>query len=115
MLKPHFEELVTSYVFPQLSFTADRQEQWNSDPVEYIRNVIGTSYQRLYFVLFVDGVTDEYENFNSPVSAATSFLFSLASNRTKSSFLPILAFVNRVLQSYDLQNCMMVGEILTTP
>lgn len=46
-----------------------------------------------------DNVTDEYENFNSPVSAATSFLFSLASNRTKSTFLPILAFVNRVLQS----------------
>ena len=41
MLKPHFEELVTSYVFPQLSFTPDRQEQWNTDPVEYIRNVIG--------------------------------------------------------------------------
>ena len=41
MLKPHFEELVTSYVFPQLSFTPDRQEQWTTDPVEYIRNVIG--------------------------------------------------------------------------
>ncbi|KZT65852.1 ARM repeat-containing protein [Daedalea quercina L-15889] len=82
MLKPHFEELVTTYVFPQLSFTPDRQEQWTSDPVEYIRNVI-----------------DEYENFNSPVSAATSFLFSLASNRTKSTFMPILGFINRVLQS----------------
>lgn len=49
---------------------------------------------------FPDDATDEYENFNSPVSAATSFLFSLASNRTKSTFLPILAFINRVLQSY---------------
>ena len=46
MLKPHFEELVTSYVFPQLSFTPDRQEQWNTDPVEYIRNVIGAPHPR---------------------------------------------------------------------
>ena len=49
MLKPHFEELVTSYVFPQLSFTPDRQEQWNTDPVEYIRNVIGMFYSRFSF------------------------------------------------------------------
>ena len=51
-------------------------------------------------LLIFDNGADEYENFNSPVSAATSFLFSLASNRTKSTFLPILAFINRVLQSY---------------
>lgn len=61
----------------------------------------------------VDGATDEYENFNSPVSAATSFLFSIASNRTKSTFLPILAFVNRVLQSYGSRTCIMVNGVLT--
>ena len=42
---------------------------------------------------------DEYEAYDSPVSAATSFLFSLASNRTKTAFMPILRFVNQVLQA----------------
>ncbi|KAI0372335.1 ARM repeat-containing protein [Pilatotrama ljubarskyi] len=82
LLKPHFENLVSSYVFPQLSFTPAKQEQWDSDPVEFVRTTV-----------------DEFEAFDSPVSAATSFLFSLASNRTKTTFLPILGFINRVLQS----------------
>ncbi|KAH9949788.1 armadillo-type protein [Amylocystis lapponica] len=82
LLKPHFETLVSSYIFPQLSFTPAKQEQWDTDPVDYIRTSI-----------------DEYETFDTPVSAATSFLFSLASNRTKTTFLPILGFVHQVLQS----------------
>ncbi|KAI0647875.1 ARM repeat-containing protein [Trametes meyenii] len=82
LLKPHFETLVSSYVFPQLSFNPAKQEQWDSDPIEFVRTTV-----------------DEFEAFDSPVSAATSFLFSLASNRTKSTFLPILGFINRVLQS----------------
>ncbi|KAI8978716.1 ARM repeat-containing protein [Trametes punicea] len=82
LVKPHFETLVSSYVFPQLSFTPAKQEQWETDPIEFVRTTV-----------------DEFEAFDSPVSAATSFLFSLASNRTKTTFLPILAFINRVLQS----------------
>jgi len=42
---------------------------------------------------------DEYESYSTPVSAATTFLFSLASNRTKSTFLPILGFINSVLRA----------------
>ncbi|KAJ7658554.1 hypothetical protein B0H14DRAFT_3540563 [Mycena olivaceomarginata] len=34
-------------------------------------------------------------SFGTPVSAATSFLFSLASNRTKTTFMPILGFIRR--------------------
>ncbi|KAJ6448722.1 hypothetical protein C8R47DRAFT_1230917 [Mycena vitilis] len=34
-----------------------------------------------------------------PISAATSFLFSLASNRTTTTFMPILGFSNEVLRS----------------
>ncbi|KAI0632293.1 ARM repeat-containing protein [Trametes polyzona] len=82
LLKPHFETLVSSYVFPQLSFTPAKKEQWETDPIEFVRTTV-----------------DEFEAFDSPVSAATSFLFSLASNRTKTTFLPVLAFINRVLQS----------------
>lgn len=42
---------------------------------------------------------DEYESYDTPTSAATTFLLSLAGNRTKVAFLPILGFINRVLQS----------------
>ncbi|KAG2125287.1 hypothetical protein BD769DRAFT_1737516 [Suillus cothurnatus] len=51
---------------PQFTFKASKQAMWEADPVEYVRASV-----------------DEYENFLSPVSGATSFLLSLASNRTK--------------------------------
>lgn len=82
LLKPHFENLVSSFIFPHLCFTPNKQELWASDPVDYVRTSV-----------------DEYENYNSPVSAATSFLFSLASNRTKTTFMPILGFINNILRS----------------
>ncbi|KAA1474736.1 ARM repeat-containing protein [Dentipellis sp. KUC8613] len=82
LLKPHFETLVSSFVFPNLSFTAAKQELWDSDPIDYVRTAI-----------------DEYENYSSPVSAATTFLFQLVSCRTKTTFMPILGFVNTVLAS----------------
>ncbi|KAJ6504734.1 armadillo-type protein [Mycena vitilis] len=82
LLKPHVQTLVESFVFPQLSFNAGRQALWEGDPVDYVRVSV-----------------DEYESFATPVSAATSFLFSLASNRTKTTFMPILGFINGVLRS----------------
>ncbi|KAJ7364882.1 armadillo-type protein [Mycena albidolilacea] len=82
LLKPHVQTLVESFVFPQLSFNAGRQSLWEGDPVDYVRISV-----------------DEYESFATPVSAATSFLFSLASNRTKTTFMPILGFINGVLRS----------------
>ncbi|KAF8625982.1 hypothetical protein AX17_006706 [Amanita inopinata Kibby_2008] len=82
LLKPHVENLVSTFVFPQLAFNASKQAAWENDPVEYLRASI-----------------DEYESFNSPVSAATTFLYSLATNRTKASFVPTLTFINNVLRS----------------
>lgn len=41
-LKPHFETLVSSFVFPQLTFNEHRQEMWESDPIDYIRTSIGS-------------------------------------------------------------------------
>ncbi|KAF8624410.1 hypothetical protein AX15_005891 [Amanita polypyramis BW_CC] len=82
LLKPHVDNLISTFVFPQLAFNASKQAAWESDPVEYLRASI-----------------DEYESFNSPVSAATTFLYSLASNRTKATFLPTLTFINNVLGS----------------
>ncbi|KAJ7019445.1 armadillo-type protein [Mycena alexandri] len=82
LLKPHAQTLVETFVFPQLSFNAARQQLWESDPVDYVRVSV-----------------DEYESFATPVSAATTFLFSLASNRTKTTFMPILQFINGILRS----------------
>ncbi|KAI0263933.1 ARM repeat-containing protein [Gloeopeniophorella convolvens] len=83
MLKPQFESLVSNFVFPNLSFTPARQELWHSDPIDYTRTSI-----------------DEYENYSSPVAAATTFLCQLVSSRTKTTFLPILGFVNSVLAAH---------------
>ncbi|KAJ7740236.1 armadillo-type protein [Mycena maculata] len=82
LLKPHAQTLVESFVFPQLSFNAARRALWEGDAVDYVRISV-----------------DEYESFATPVSAATTFLFSLASNRTKATFMPILGFINGVLRS----------------
>ncbi|KAF8215061.1 armadillo-type protein [Mycena galopus ATCC 62051] len=82
LLKPHVQTLVETFVFPQLSFNANKQLLWAEDPVDYVRMSV-----------------DEYESFATPVSAATTFLFSLASNRTKTTFMPILSFINGVLRS----------------
>ncbi|KJA23271.1 hypothetical protein HYPSUDRAFT_40079 [Hypholoma sublateritium FD-334 SS-4] len=82
-LKPHFETLVSNFVFPQLSFNESRRELWDSDPIDYVRVSV-----------------DEYETFTTPVAAATTFLLSLAGNRTKVTFLPILGFINSILRAH---------------
>ena len=43
---------------------------------------------------------DEFEAYDTPTSSATSFLLSLASNRTKVAFMPLLQFIHRMLSSY---------------
>jgi hypothetical protein len=44
LLKPSFETLVSTFVFPQLSFNDTKQALWESDPVDYVRVSVGTSY-----------------------------------------------------------------------
>ncbi|KAF8956524.1 armadillo-type protein [Flammula alnicola] len=80
-LKPHFDSLVSNFVFPQLSFNESRRALWEADPIDYVRVSV-----------------DEYESFTTPVAAATTFLLSLAGNRTKATFLPILGFINSILR-----------------
>ncbi|KAF9046357.1 armadillo-type protein [Panaeolus papilionaceus] len=80
LLKPHFDTLVSKFVFPQLSFTEARRQLWENDPIDYVRVSV-----------------DEYESYTTPVSAATTFLYALAVNRTKITFMPILSFINTIL------------------
>ncbi|KAG2090821.1 hypothetical protein BD769DRAFT_411178 [Suillus cothurnatus] len=81
LLKPHVDSLVANFALPQLTFNVSKQAMCEADPVEYVRASV-----------------DEHEHFSSPVSGATSFL-SLANNRTKTSFLPMLQFINTALCS----------------
>ncbi|KAF8886227.1 armadillo-type protein [Gymnopilus junonius] len=83
LLKPHFDKLVSNFVFPQLSFTEQKRALWENDPIDYVRVSL-----------------DEYETFTTPVAAATTFLLSLAGNRTKATFLPILGFINSILRAH---------------
>jgi hypothetical protein len=40
---------------------------------------------------------DEYEDYQSPASAASSFLLTMATGRTKTTFIPILSLAQSVL------------------
>ena len=41
LLKDHFERLVSTYVFPQLSFNEARQDSWENDPLDFVRTALG--------------------------------------------------------------------------
>lgn len=55
---------------------------------------------------------DEYESYDTPTSAATTFLLSLASNRTKVTFMPILGLINSVLASYVLATILVNSSLI---
>jgi hypothetical protein len=44
LLKPAFESLVADFVFPQLSFNVEKQKQWETDSVDYVRLSVGMSF-----------------------------------------------------------------------
>ncbi|KAG8837524.1 hypothetical protein FRB91_008072, partial [Serendipita sp. 411] len=80
LLKPHFENLVSSFAFPQLCFTTEKQELWRDDTNEYLRRTF-----------------EEYDDYQSGISTATSFLLTLAKTRTPTTFMPILSFIQNML------------------
>ncbi|KAG2125271.1 armadillo-type protein [Suillus cothurnatus] len=82
LLKPHVDSLMANFAFP--SSLSTYPNKLCGRPI--LQNTV--SYAK-----------DEYENFSSPISGATSFLLSLASNCTKTSFLSMLQFINTVLRS----------------
>ena len=87
LLKPHLNQIISDFVFPQVIFNQSQADQFDNDPIEFIRSAV-----------------DPLENFNSPSSASTSFLITLTRNRTKSSFDNVLSFVNEVLSSNRSDN-----------
>ena len=41
LIKPHFETLVSSFVYPQMVFTPAKEELWHSDPIDLVRQQVG--------------------------------------------------------------------------
>ncbi|KIJ55033.1 hypothetical protein M422DRAFT_201012 [Sphaerobolus stellatus SS14] len=81
LLKDHFERLVSTCIFPMTCFNKEKAELWETEPVDFVRES-----------------TEEFEDYSSPISSASSFVMMLARNRTKTTFLPILNFINSVLE-----------------
>lgn len=96
LLKPHFETLVSAFAFPQLCFTSEKQELWRDDTNEYLRSTFGRCAVA-FNTFLVDHPTEEYDDYQSGISTATSFLLTLAKTRTSSTFIPTLTFVQNLL------------------
>ncbi|KAI9304897.1 armadillo-type protein [Cunninghamella echinulata] len=83
ILKPHVETLVAHFIFPQLCFSAEDEELWNDDPVEFVHKKV-----------------DPLEDIDSPETNASNLLITLARDRKKHTFMGILGFINNVLNKY---------------
>ncbi|KAG2225799.1 hypothetical protein INT45_007043 [Circinella minor] len=83
ILKPHTEDLVAHFIFPQLCFSPEDEELWEDDPVEYVHKKI-----------------DPLMDFHSPQTNAINLLIDLARDRKKHTFMGILNFINNVLNKY---------------
>ena len=53
LLKPHFDKLVSNFVFPHLTFNETRRALWDSDPIDYVRVSAGI-FSHLLGVRIVD-------------------------------------------------------------
>ncbi|KAI8335766.1 armadillo-type protein [Chlamydoabsidia padenii] len=83
ILKPHTENLVRDFIFPQLCISLEDEQLWQRDPVDYVHKKI-----------------DPLEDFHSPQVSVTNMLIDLAHDRKKHTFMGILGFINTVLVNY---------------
>ncbi|KAG1728003.1 hypothetical protein EDB19DRAFT_172729 [Suillus lakei] len=77
LLKPHVDSPVANFVFPKLTFNASKQAMWEADPIGYIRASAGAfiwSIFSYHSFPYLACMSNEDENFSSPVSGAISFL-----------------------------------------
>ncbi|CAO3651162.1 unnamed protein product [Cunninghamella echinulata] len=83
IVKPHVENLVGQFIFPQLCISLEDEILWQNDPIDFVHKKI-----------------DPLEDFNSPQVNVTNLLINLAHNRKKHTFMGILGFINNVLVAY---------------
>lgn len=102
-LKPHMFEIIRDVIFPILSYSAADEELWNTDPYEYIRVKFGRDkferYQHLnVFDVLITSISDIFEDFVSPVTAAQTLLHS-ACRKRKDMLQKTMQFCLEVLTS----------------
>ncbi|TKA51096.1 hypothetical protein B0A53_05882 [Rhodotorula sp. CCFEE 5036] len=88
LLKPHLSTLIEHFIFPLVCLTEDEIEMFNEDPAEYARQFFG------------DFIADSYA---SPTATALAFLSTLVETRAKTSLLPLLQFIQSVVDKYPAQ------------
>ncbi|CAN6662639.1 nonsense-mediated mRNA decay protein 5 [Trichomonascus vanleenenianus] len=83
ILKPHAETLIAHVIFPLLCPTDEDLEMFDEEPDQYI-------IKRM----------DVFEETPTPDIAATNFLLNLVRKRKKSTFTPILQFVQSIVAQH---------------
>lgn len=83
LIKPHFEILVSHFIFPLLCPTDEVLETFENDPQDYIHSHL-----------------DIYDENNSADLAATSLLITLISKKKKTTLEPILQFIFTLLNQF---------------
>ncbi|OBZ89950.1 hypothetical protein A0J61_02021 [Choanephora cucurbitarum] len=83
IIKPYTDTLIARFIFPQLQFSAEDEQLWTEDAVEYVHKKI-----------------DPPEGSHSNQEYAIALLVDLARDRKQHAFMNILGFVNTVLNQY---------------
>lgn len=93
--------IIQEILFPIMSYTDADEELWESNPYEYVRVKFGKKFIFLFMVKnfnFLYLISDVFEDFVSPVTAAQTLLHSACKKR-KDMLQKTMMFVMQVLTS----------------
>ncbi|GAA6019455.1 hypothetical protein JCM10207_001394 [Rhodosporidiobolus poonsookiae] len=88
LLKPHIPSLVQHFIFPLICLTDDELELFTDEPNEFARQHFG------------DFIADTYA---SPTASSLAFLSALVEIRAKSTLMPLLQFIQQVVEKYPAE------------
>lgn len=80
-LKNHIMQIIQLFAFPRVCFSADDEEEWREDPVEFVRTNM-----------------DPYEDFETPATFALGFITDTVRSRGKTVFPALISFISDLLQ-----------------
>lgn len=86
LLKPSVERLVSSFVFPQLSFNETKKALWESDPVDYVRIAVG-----MYILTFNQAMSWSWVKMSMKASQRPSQPRQPSSSRLQATGLNLLS------------------------
>jgi hypothetical protein len=77
---PHLPSILSSFVYPRLCFSAEDEERWSDDPMEYVRSML-----------------DPFEDFYSPATNAASLFIDVCKSRKKHAFPIVLQLISNIM------------------